>query len=479
MKRIFLPFTLLLSAIFLCVSCLDSDEIEYTYYSDTAITTFSISSFNQTMHTLSSMGFDSTYIKSVDGSTYKFYIDQIKREIYNPDSLPMTADSEHLLCNMQAKNGGMVLFKKVNNDSLVYYSGSDSIDLSVPREVRAYSNSGEFYRAYTVKVNVHKEDPDSFRWNLLGNAAPIAEMKALRAVYNSNRIYVFGTDGMSTYVYYSDVNDGRNWTSAVSNVNGASNMVFDADAYDNVVVKDGYIYIMCNGGRLMKSENACDWQVVTTEPLLKRIVGAGAGTLYGIGDAGMMVSYDDGTTWEQDNMDDGTEWLPSQNISCAITQIATNKDTHRVLIIGNRDYDTNPADTTAMVWGRMEETAITRTNPWVFYTPDEYNTKKLPRLEGLAVLNYGGSLLAMGGKGIGDTAATAYDMIYVSNDNGLTWHSDSRFYYPAKFERTATAVTVVKDDANCMWIICSGTGQIWRGRLNKLGWDETKTSFTE
>ena len=28
------------------------------------------------------------------------------------------------------------------------------------------------------------------------------------------------------------------------------------------------------------------------------------------------------------------------------------------------------------------------------------------------------------------------------------------------------------DDDNYLWLICEGTGQVWRGRVNKLGWEE-------
>ena len=29
-----------------------------------------------------------------------------------------------------------------------------------------------------------------------------------------------------------------------------------------------------------------------------------------------------------------------------------------------------------------------------------------------------------------------------------------------------------------VWLFCGGSGQIWRGRLNRMGWTENQTSFT-
>ena len=88
MKRIFIPFTILLSTVVVFSSCLSSDDNEVTYYDDSGITSFTLGTLNRTMHTLSSKGVDSVYQTTITGSDYQFYIDQDKREIYNPDSLP-------------------------------------------------------------------------------------------------------------------------------------------------------------------------------------------------------------------------------------------------------------------------------------------------------------------------------------------------------------------------------------------------------
>ena len=35
------------------------------------------------------------------------------------------------------------------------------------------------------------------------------------------------------------------------------------------------------------------------------------------------------------------------------------------------------------------------------------------------------------------------------------------------------------DDDDYMWLVAGGTGDVWRGRLNRLGWEDWQTSFTE
>ena len=88
-------------------------------------------------------------------------------------------------------------------------------------------------------------------------------------------------------------------------------------------------------------------------------------------------------------------------------------------------------------------------------------------------------LVAIGGRGLGTSHAKAYSQIYVSQDNGLTWSEDGRFYLPAGFNGTGEAAAMAVDNKGFIWIICGGTGEVWRGRLNRMGWADQKTSFTE
>lgn len=476
MKRIFSPGILLLSAMLLLASCLNSDDDDITYYSDTAISSFTLGTLNRYMHTLSSAGEDSIYTTTVTGSKYSFYIDQARKEIYNPDSLPCGTDNKHVICNISSKNSGIVVIKNVDSDTLKYYSSSDSIDFSTPREVRVYANdiTGN-YRAYTVRVNVHQEEADSFKWNALAANGGIGRFKKLKAVSNNGKIYVFGTDGTQTNIYYTDAAGNNPWTLAGSNLN----MPFDADAYANAVAKDGYIYIMCKDGQIFRATDAQEWESVA-QTGLKKLVGASSTKLYGLGGNGFMASADNGKTWTAELSDDNANQLPDEDISFCNIPLQTNDQTDRLIVAGNRSGAEYTADSTAVIWSKIEEYAQNPANhQWAYYDIADDNKYLLPRLEGLSILSYDGKLLAMGGKGLGTSTAKAYSQIYVSRDNGITWHSDSSYHFPKGFNRSATAITVVADSDNHLWIICGGTGEVWRGRLNKLGWKTHETSFTE
>ena len=111
MRRIFIPFVLLLAALFVFASCLNSDDNDVVYYDDTAITSFSLGTMNRYVHTKSSTGADSVYKTTYSGSNYAFYIDQLTCEIYNVDSLPKGTDAAHVITTISTKNGGTAVWK--------------------------------------------------------------------------------------------------------------------------------------------------------------------------------------------------------------------------------------------------------------------------------------------------------------------------------------------------------------------------------
>ena len=145
-------------------SCLNSsDDSDITYYNDTAITAFSLTTVNRYIHTTSKSGNDSVYKKTLS-SPVKFHIDQYKRVIYNTDSLYADCDLSHVLVSIGAKNNGYVVIKSLTSDTLFNYYSTDSLDFSQPREIRAYANDGTGYRAYQVEINKHQAVTDKILW---------------------------------------------------------------------------------------------------------------------------------------------------------------------------------------------------------------------------------------------------------------------------------------------------------------------------
>lgn len=111
MNKLFSHVVLLTAAALSLTSCLsDNDESDTTYYTDTAISSFSLGTLNITYHTKAKDGVtDSTYRSTFSASKYAFDIDQQSGTIANADSLPVGTDAAHCLATINTVNSGTVL----------------------------------------------------------------------------------------------------------------------------------------------------------------------------------------------------------------------------------------------------------------------------------------------------------------------------------------------------------------------------------
>ena len=66
----------------------------------------------------------------------------------------------------------------------------------------------------------------------------------------------------------------------------------------------------------------------------------------------------------------------------------------------------------------------------------------------------------------------------LSKDGGINWRKSSLYTFPTGFNSTAVFGATVDNQQN-IWMVCGGSGQVWRGRLNRLGWATWQTAFTE
>ena len=205
------------------------------------------------------------------------------------------------------------------------------------------------------------------------------------------------------------------------------------------------------------------------------MVAASSDKLYAYDNSGEIQSSNDGATWTADGIDSDVSLLPTTDINYSCSVLRTNNDVERVVLIGNRDVSTYEADTTAVIWNKLDDTGNYAVNlPWAYYTIDSKSKYTLPRLANISMTTYGDYMVALGGKGIGKCTKAAYSQIYSSIDGGLTWHDEAGIQLPDNINKSAKSMAMVTDDKYHLWIICAGTGQVWRGRLNSMGWQLNK-----
>lgn len=433
LKDIFAYGVAMTVALFLLTSCLGDDEDDIVYTHHAGITSFTLGTLNNYVSVTSSTGGDSLVMTTVTGTDYKFFIDQLKHEIYNPDSLPYGTDVEHVICTIGSRNSGTILIKNIDSDTLSYYSSKDSIDFSKPRTFIAYSNAGSDNIAYTITVNVHQEKPDDFHWTLMGENASLPP--------------------------------------------------FNTEAYGRVV-PFGNRMIILDGGNLMETDDWSawpQWNTLCPAGAITQLLGTSGHRLYAFNASGDLVasdgSYDDwasGITWKDENVEDANAgYMPDTEVHVVGVPSKTNPDTYQLVLVGrNSRMDTSD---NLVVWGKVEENGVySEESSWFYYPQSVINKYPLPALNNLQLVAYDDGILAFGTTDEGELSP-----LYFSRDHGITWPETTLLSLPEDFAPEGLAYAMTVDSNNCLWLADGTTGKVWRGRLNRLGWTDIKRAFTD
>lgn len=428
-------------------SCLSDNEDKTTTYDDTAVTAFSLSTVNRYLHTTTSDGKnDSIYKSTYSASGVKFYIDQLQRQIYNPDSLPYGCDPSKIVCSITSKNSGTILLNlkdKAGDDSLAYFSTTDSLDFTNPIRVRVVNMGGTAYREYTVKVNVHKQKGTEMTWNVK-SYADLSGVGERRLVNNNGVMFLFGVKDNQTVGFKENGGAFQQLSSQ-----------FSSGAYNNVVAMGGYLYLK-DGGNILRSMDGQNWEQRSAATNLIQLIGASDKKLYGLTGDGIVSSSDNGATWTKEALDTDVSKLPTENINFVCLPSEVNVETNNLIIVGTRN------NSKTFVWRKVEENAAgSQAQPWAFYPDDPYSQHLLPYMSNLQVISYDDGLLAVGG---------SFPVFYFSNDEGLTWLSSSEILLADDFDKAATPFTMACDNSNHIYLSKANDAKIWLGRLARLGW---------
>lgn len=414
-------------------SCLDSDET-YVYSSDA---------------TLQAFGLD-----TVHGRHYQFTVDQLNRMVYNRDSMPVGADTilDKILIDTLSVSGWVSSGEP--KDTVI--DTSDSLDLT-----GAINNSGMklvvhaidgSVNNYTLKINVHKQDPDSLVWIEKPAFSDIATDGSQRAALLDDQLMVF-TSNRQMFATSTD-NERFGWAEAAvdglpADVKLQSIIAYNRQLFATTESKE--VYTTADGMNWTRAE-ALGNNVIA----LAAVVDNRLSAIVEI-DGKQYFNTTDGTVWS-DTHDTGGNLLlsevepgfPTDNIYTASTTTANGLN--RVVVTG------------------MPETDEERTTPWfsldgkawadLSTSSDAY----LPAMENPAVFHYGGQLYAMGGQ---------LDTIYTSA-NSIAWFGTEEKFLPHKDMKGAGAFSLVVDNADghhYLWMVTGGNGmpaRVWRGRLNRL-----------
>ena len=206
---------------------------------------------------------------------------------------------------------------------------------------------------------------------------------------------------------------------------------------------------------------------------IKQLLGGSTTEQYALStDNKLMVSSDKGFSWHEDLINEDEELLPTRDLALISYPMTNTDSVDYVLLVGNREVNEENNESVAMVWRKVVDYSKNATeSSWNYMERNAgSDSLALPRMKNMTMVKYDDGILALGGEGIGGCNEPAYSMIYQSRDNGITWKYNPWYVFPEGFDSHATKVTATVDADNFIWLHCEGSGQVWRGRLHKLGW---------
>lgn len=456
-----------LTLMFFCLmtalsSCFKDSEIDYENYNECAITSFVLKDIEWTDTLPDMYGADSTFTHTVTGSSYKFTIDQEKNLIYNRDSLPVGTPVNKVMVTVVSD--GLAAFQ-YDSDSEFHDLEKDTLDFTKPVSAVITSYSGSNVRKYSLKLNVHKQHADSTQWIRNAGVWVGKDLKAPKAVTFGERVAVFGTQEGKLLVTTAAQNS-MEW-SLPAPVEGVS----ENARYDNMVCFQNALYVVDNE-TLFVSDDAIHWTQTSDAPV-SCLLGCNSTELFAVYDQTFITSAD-AQHWNAEETE-YPAFIPDSNIFSFFAPFNTNTNLERTVAFGQLKES---KETTATAWFRDNGNMGNNGNLWAYMYTSADNDYALPNLNNLVILNYKNYLIAFGNECRNRGNVKAFERLFVSKDWGLTWKSQKDETYetylklPSALLRNKQEFAAYVDREYNLWILMTGTGDIWHGYQNKMKFAE-------
>lgn len=458
MKHIFSALLIVAAFVLALPACTNDDNYTAEVSGDCLVTAATLGKLIRIQPTKTQDGRDSTYTEYVTGAYYPLYIDQLNNIIYNGDSLPTNIDLSRITFE-QMNVIGTIAINKLSGEGDTIFNGKDTTDLRQARYLTVTASDGSTKRTYKLQLNMHQEEADTFRWTRICTQHPaLTNIERARSIAANGRLYAFGTENSTPYLFTATAEQPEQWERLEISIAGESS----AAAFNATSVQwfNNAFYAL-NGNSLVHSADGVNWEKMDSDLAPEALGGAGSNQLVAIAN-GEFYSSPDGKQWTPDARDtDGP--LPGTEFASNCIPSLTDPTFEDILLIGQ-------ADGAEVVWKHNIDLTGGESFAWTFYPAANDNPYNCPTVTSPSLFTYDkASLLVALGK---DKNAVDF---YTSRDNGRTWKLTG-FQCPKDMARP-TAVSAFADKDNFIWLICSGTGEVWRGRLNRLGWKDVPISF--
>ena len=432
-------------------SCLDSEETG-AYSSDATIHAFSL----DTIH----------------GIDYKFEIDQLNNLIYNLDSMSADADTlidsikiDQLSVAWTVTSADTVLNTDAYHNLLpaMNATGNEGIKLKV------HAPDGITTRDYILQIRVHLQDPDSLMWTRMDREGDLitssVNPREQKAVILGEELLLY----TSTAELYRTPTapDQYGW-----NRQSVTGLPETADITTLVNFNDR-LYLLSEGNVYASDATGTTWTQVAglSGNVVSLLAGIPSNDITGQEAVLAGIRLNENGEQEFCTTADGQSWT-SGNV------VPANFPTQHIYYA---NYTTGSRVGQTIITG-MPRANENKTLPWMTTNGEDWalletstTNASCPGMDNPFIMRYNKRFYIFGG-----TMETVYE-----SETGIAWQPIKRkFLLPESFagkesytvavDHTPEGVTTAADKRDYIWVILGGNGtatEVWRGRLNKLGFE--------
>ena len=395
-------------------------------------------------------------LDTIHGVNYVFTIDQLNGHIYNQDSLPVGSDTiiDKVLIKKLTIAGFATIRNSANTeDSLLNIADSLNLvgTMQKPFEFKVWAPDLVVKKNYRLEVRVHQQTPDSLNWGdapWATNFAPTLSGKQ-KSVLLGDNIFTYATNGS---VFSTSLVDGKSWNqstvSGLPNTNITSLVNFKGTLYATVegatsayASTDGISWADASLGNNITTFIAPMSNVITAIRTVEETNGDGATQMV------ERFCNTDGASWSVGEVVPAS--FPRNNISSTVFNNRVGVE--NVMVVGNVVNPT-ASDTATVAWGYMEG------QKWSAMTTESIYI--CPKMDDPSIMYYGDAFYIFG---------KDFSSFYKSQA-GLVWKKETKmFMLPAAIRNQVSDYSMVVGPNNFIWIMRSTPNEVWRGRLNRLG----------
>lgn len=414
------------------------------------ITSFSVGDITTGVTVHKADGTDTIINKVISGSNIHFNIDQTKGIISSVDSLPSWANTTRVVPSFSAI--GTVYHKTIINGEeyvMALKSGSDSLDLDNPIDLLVAASDGVSKKLYKVYLNKTSNNADTVVWK--ANKMNIALPHDFKALTLNNRVFAFyeGEDGSVMTTNASASTNLTSW-SEPAKLNGA-----EIDPKSVIVYNDAF-YALGNDGCIYKADgqNRPETWSKTSDKTFERLLAADKYYIYAF-DGNEILGTCNFEEWLPSGKHN-VDMLPTECVQSFAYKSKSNPEIQYCVMTGLSDNNKK----NGISWYKVSSDKEDVNQEWMYIQITKDNKYAMPKWGNMSVTLHNGKLLAIGTEG----EEPEYSCIYISEDNGITWHEQSDKYpVPVNLDAAKGPATMLSLDGK-IWIIQNG-GNVWSGTI--------------